>query len=198
MKEELSYEEKLAVLWDIKERFSENIYKNNQLPRKHATFYNSHDTKVKERGIVNLFFSKNNREVELEYCSSDPPDVVAIEHDSKKIAIEVTELVSEEAIKKQINGKSKEYLTEILSWNKEKVVDNIDKIIVRKNELFSKCFGQYDSSMLLIHTDEIDIQFEKLYEYLETYNCPKNSFNEIFLFTSYDPRMRKYHTYQLK
>src|SRR3972149_9545841 len=87
---------------------AEEMRKARELPRKHATFYNWHKTKVKEDYICRILLrhltSKHGETFDTLCLGDDPPDFT-VQTCDQQIAIEVRELVDQHAIQNQIKHK---------------------------------------------------------------------------------------------
>ena len=102
------------------------------------------DRDLEEWGVVvalNEALQKHNHSafsnIEARGRGNDPPDCEALNVSGDKTAIEVTELVSEEALKAYKAGQHYVWA----DWNKETFLNAISGLIQRKNERFEflKC-----------------------------------------------------------
>lgn len=97
---------------------------------------------------------------EGEFCSprcwsQDPPDCIGKDKTGKTVAFEVTELVSEEAVR--MNQKGHHVYRD---WRQAEVVSRIDEILKDKD---SKVYrgGPYSRIVAVIHTDELVISYDE-------------------------------------
>jgi hypothetical protein len=77
--------------------------------RKYASFFEWPDKKLKERSIVESLLNSMQLGGEAKYSEpipspDDPADCVVSDHDGRPVAVEVTELVSAEAIRRNQQG----------------------------------------------------------------------------------------------
>lgn len=176
-----------------KEFLKKEIEKLNQLPRNHASFFNWHDKEIKEIGIATDFFVQlekisDDRLVEIENAE-DPPDAKVITQNNEVIGIELTEIVNEKAIEHQIKGDSR-YVNEVLKWNKDNTIQEIESIINKKNRLCENVPEVYERKVLLIFTDEPRLESHKIEEYIQGHTWPEaNNFDEIYILTGYEPKV---------
>lgn len=160
--------------------------------RRYAGFFDWPDKAVKERGVVaNLLRSLNdNGDNELSnptIFQPDPPDVVCDTCDGRKVAIEVTEVVSAEAACRVAQGQSVYRL-----WGPGELFEHIDAAARKKD---SKSFngGPYSSYRLCFFTDEPDLSFEKARKELsEARIGPLEKISRVYLLFTYDPSTKGY------
>jgi hypothetical protein len=120
--------------------------------RKYAAFYDWHDKQIKELGIVKDFvesvaaYGIQLKDPHLQ--EPDPPDCVCVDAAGKFVALEVVELVSQEAVERNEQGE-KVYRW----WEPDNIRGEIAKLLSRKD---TKRFygGPYADIGVLIHTDE--------------------------------------------
>lgn len=121
--------------------------------RQHAGYFEWDDQEQEERGVV-IEFAKALKAAGQPAFSSlwsykpDPPDCVANGEDGQKIAFEVSEFVSEEAIRRTASGERV-----LAHWNDGQFLRHVARILQRKDQ---KAFngGPYSRIILLIYTDE--------------------------------------------
>lgn len=157
-----------------------------QKTRKHANYYDLSNKDTKESGIAIDFFTLYEKlyGIACKHFNTceDPPDICAIMDDDKHIAIEITELVNQQAIKYQINNDPK-YGTELI-WDSEKFEKQLRDIINGKERKIHGHTVKYDSVILLITTNEPKLEAKLIADYLQMTNIKSSSeFNEIFIMT---------------
>jgi hypothetical protein len=157
--------------------------------RKYAPFFDWHEKSRKELGVVEQLVRTMEARGEVEYrslrCwSQDPPDCIGKDNTGKTVAFEVTELVSEEAVR--MNQKGRQVYRD---WRPAEVVNRIDEILKDKD---SKVYsgGPYCRIAVLIHTAEQVISFEEYGHILAEHTFgPLKQVTEAFLLMHYDPRL---------
>jgi hypothetical protein len=155
--------------------------------RKYASFFDWNDKQRKELGILQDLLATMDLRNEHYYHSpkvfnNDPPDCTLLDHNNRLIAIEIRELVSEEAIQNAEQNK--------LSWKfwqPEDVVQEIDSILIEKD---SKVFhgGPYQKVIVVIHTDEYSMSYATYATVLGSQTFSGyNLIDEAYLLFSFDP-----------
>jgi len=120
--------------------------------RKYASFYDWHDKPTKELGIVQeLVLSLAAQGFELgdpRVQEPGPPDCVCTDDLGQLVALEVVELVSQEAIERNEKG---EHVYRW--WEPGDIRTEVTKLLTRKD---AKTFngGPYADIAVVIHTDE--------------------------------------------
>lgn len=170
---------------------SEEMRKARELSRKHANFYNWHKKEVKEYNIcgklLRYLTSQCGEKFEDVRREDDPPDFI-VQTCDREIAIELAELVDQEAIENQI--KHKLAYPEQEGWTTDSLMRKINgRIAVKDNpkekESLAKRFGRY---IVLLHTDEPELHvdvFDNLFRSDEV--APTSLVNEVYLLFSFDP-----------
>ena len=180
---------------ETKKEVAKEMKKTRDLPRRHASFFNSHNKESKEIFIcsesIKYLESEKGASFDKLYLGEDPPDCVVVSG-SEEIAIEVVELVDQEAIEKQI--KFNLAYPEQREWTTTRFMEHLNKLIQAKDnpeniEILKKKYQRY---IALIHTDEPELrteEFERLFNPvgLEATNLV----SEAYLLFSYDPRVNK-------
>ena len=175
-----------------KELLKQEIEKLNKLSRNHASFYNWHDKEIKEISIATDFFVQlekvsDDRLLHIENAE-DPPDIKVTTQSHEVIGIELTELVNEKAIGYQIKEDPR-YVNELLNWDKEKFIAEVEYIINKKNVLCENFPSGYDRNVLLIFTDEPRLESKTIKGYIENKVWSReNAFDEIYILTGYEPK----------
>jgi hypothetical protein len=156
--------------------------------RKYASFFEWPDKKLKERGVVADLLHSMQLEGVAEYgepspALDDPPDCIVSDRDGIPVAVEVTELVSAEAIRRNQRGDNV-----YRDWKPHEVIDEINNLLLKKD---GKRFhnGPYAKKIVLIFTDEIILQIrqDEYAEYLaERLFGSVEQIDEAYLLFSYD------------
>ncbi len=159
-----------------------------QRVRKYASFFTWPDQKIEERGALRDLLHSMQLSGEAEYSEPtsspvDPPDCIVLDRDGRLVAVEVTELVSGEAIQRNQWGE-KIYR----DWKPNEVADEINRLVLGKD---GKKFhgGPYAKKIVLIFTDEIVLQAcqAEYAEYLAGQSFGQvNQMDEAYLLFSYD------------
>jgi len=161
--------------------------------RGYADFFNwGPDRDLEEWGVVTSLNEslKNNghtlyTKIKSRGRPNDPPDCEAENSFGERVAIEVTELVDEEAIK-QYKGGDK-YIW--AGWRKESFLGSIHSMIARKDSKFDYLHGApypggYD---LIIYTGEPGLNLALVSEFLDGSEVPSiKHLSKIFLLLSYE------------
>jgi hypothetical protein len=164
---------------------------SERLKRDYAAYWDWPDKNVKERGIMRAFLRSREglglssyREVTA--FKPDPPDFVARAKNDLLTAIELTELVSERAIKRNIET-SKAEDTAYRDWTTDQVFAALKQLLINKDAKRLNG-GPYDEVQLLIHTDEPVISPGVYIPYLQSQSFPLlKQITKAFLLFSYDP-----------
>ena len=181
--------------YQMQQAFERYIIDLKSLKRKHANYFESPCKKIKELVIAQSFYQILEQESD-EYLVSikhaeDPPDIKIITNKERCVGVEITELVSEKAIEYQIKEQRGKYLDDILSWNRERFVSEIQKIINNKSEKCKNIAQGYDELVLLIFTDEPILRADRIDKYLIDVRFEHaDGFDSIYLLKSYDPNRR--------
>ncbi|MBC8210404.1 MAG: hypothetical protein H8E21_05000 [Gammaproteobacteria bacterium] len=177
-----------------KKVFTELIEDVKKQIRKHASFfhYPRKYEKTKELSIAIRFFeglrSLEGRKFRNIKNGDDPPDIMAFNSLGEKIALELTELVNEDAINSQIQGK-RSYFSEVVSWDKDNTLDEIQNIINKKSKSLEAVYSDaYSAVFLLLFTDEPKLPFKRVNQFVNNHNweIPLN-INEAYILFSYTP-----------
>lgn len=156
--------------------------------RKYASFYAWPNQKFEERAAVDELLRSMLLGREPEYSqpissANDPPDCVLLDRDRTSVAMEITELVSKEAIQRNQRGENI-----YCDWNPNEVAHEVNRLISHKdgNKFHG---GPYTKKVLLIFTDEITLQASQA-EYAECLAAqsfgPVNQIDEAYFLFPYD------------
>ncbi len=161
--------------------------------RGYATHFEWPDKQIKELGVVKEWLRSMESRGEAAYSNpisalDDPPDCVVLDRGGRKVAVEVTELVSREAIEINQGKRWEDHVYR--DWRLNEVITKINDILQNKD---GKTFkgGPYAKTILVIHTDEFRllIDREEVYEgYLTSQSFgPVKQIDEAYLLFSYEP-----------
>ena len=165
----------------------------------HDSFHNSHDyanyydwseKQQQEIGAVLCLFESIEKQNNLQHFNvlprdegEDPPDCEAIDQNQQTIGIEVTELVDEKTIKNQLHGKPFDWA----DWDKTKLLHKIRERISAKDKPTKMKGGPYDKYVLLIHTEEPGLPYQKASALLEDVALDNmRLIDDVYLLFSYD------------
>ena len=155
-------------------------------PRKYASFYDWHDKQIKELGIVRELVKSLGavgfplRDPRIQ--EPDPPDCVCVDDAGRPVALEVVELVSQEAIERNERGECV-----YRWWDSEGIRAEVKQLLERKD---GKAFngGPYVEVAVLIHTDEPALTADVAREALAGVGFgPFKQLTRAFLMFSYMP-----------
>jgi hypothetical protein len=160
--------------------------------RLYASFFDWPDKKMKELGILKTLFESMECQGFCPFHSpsvseKDPPDCVAFGQDQQRVAFEVTELVSEKAVK--MNKEGKEVYFE---WTESTTIEAVEMILRKKeSRLRNIDRSQYSELVLVIHTDEPTLLYADYRTLLLTHRFqPVQAIAEAYLLFSYDPSLK--------
>jgi len=120
--------------------------------RRYASFYEWHDKQQKELGIVQeLLASLASQGIELfdpQIHQPDPPDCICNDRNGNLVALELVELVSQEAVERNEKGEAV-----YRWWEPVDIRSEIASLLAKKD---AKAFngGPYSEVAVVIHTDE--------------------------------------------
>lgn len=173
--------------------------------RKYADFFSwPLDRDLEELGVLRSLFESMEMRDALPYTQlrlrgrgNDPPDCEALDSESRRVAIEVTELVDEEAIRNAKAGQEYEWA----DWNREKFLSRLDYLLRRKDERFPDLKDPpYEGGyVVVVFTDEPSLSAENVKTYLEgcEFTSMKNITEALFL-VSYEPQQNCCPHFQLR
>lgn len=154
---------------EIKKAVAESMRKARALPRKHANFFNWHDKETKELAICSEFvqylINEQGESFDSVDLGGDPPDCVAKSGDNE-VAIEIVELVDQNAIEAQIRLNEASPVQE--PWTTTRLMMHLNKLIQQKDNPSAKYELKqvYSRYIILIHTDEPElmvVDFDRLF-----------------------------------
>ena len=128
-----------------------------------------------------------NRYTNPRSVEDDWPDCAAEDEQGQLIAIEVTELVDEEAIQRSQRGQPV-----YRRWEDRDILNAVHSILLRKDQ--KSCHGSlYGRVILVIHTDEPELNARRLFPLIRSVRFPHlNNIKEAYIICSYDPFTETY------
>jgi hypothetical protein len=161
--------------------------------RHYAEFFDWPDKRVKELGIVKTLLESMEAEGFCPFHSpdaveKDPPDCVACDQHGKAVAFEVTELVSEKAVKMNKEGREVYF-----DWNPAAVVEAVEKILEKKGAQLTKVDRtRFSEVVFVIHTDEPTILFQEYRPLLGTWAFQAvPSIDRAYILFSHNPSLKE-------
>lgn len=127
---------------------------------------------------------------------NDPPDCEALDFNGQRVAIEVTELVDADAIRKFKASR----IHDPAEWTKDKFLHALTKLITSKEARFPNLKGQpYGGGYhVVIFTAESNISMTSVEEWLSGHCFHKNTPDmRVFIILSYKPEVKKYPYWEL-
>src|SRR5690606_35040917 len=132
--------------------------------RKHASFFDWPDKRLKELGIVEELIEAVGAQgyvlADPHTHEPDPPDCVCSDAAGNLVALEVVELVSQDAVERNARGENV-----YRWWEPDDIRLAIESLLRRKDE---KTFhgGPYADIAVVIHTDEPVLMADEVREAL--------------------------------
>ena len=170
------------------EELVELIAKIKKTRRSHAGYFSFRaDPSIEELGVLNAFaealkadgqdFFKEPRHRDE---GNDPPDCEALTFTGERIGIEITELVDPVSAAAGRAGKSHDWK----DW-RPALIPKLGDLIRKKDRAVVKG-GPYSEYVLLIHTDELDLNY--IDQSLDEHVFPRtNLITKAYLLISYHP-----------
>ena len=166
---------------------SEDPIQPRRFKRKYAHFFDWHYKPRKELGILDdLLATMTLRKEDFfhspDVFKNDPPDCTLLDRNNNLIAVEIRELVSEEAVR---NAEQGNFAWKF--WKPEDVIREIDSILKEKD---NKDYhgGPYQKVIVVIHTDEYTMNYETYIGGLESVVFSGyKQVDEAYLLFSFDP-----------
>ncbi|MCG8556028.1 MAG: hypothetical protein MJD61_12185 [Proteobacteria bacterium] len=154
--------------------------------KRHASFWEGSNKEQKELGVVQDFCKSMDWEVKCESNTQDPPDCTCRDEKEELIGFEVTELVDQKILEKNVGKSKKVNISEVYrDWRGGEVVEALEEILARKD---SKIFkgGPYKKLILIIHNDELGLDEDEVRNTLKNYQFnATNQIDEAYLLLSY-------------
>jgi hypothetical protein len=165
------------------------------------------DRDLEEWGIVRLLSESLAAESKLLFSGiksrgrpNDPPDCEAVISNGDRIAIEVTELVDGEAIHQFKKAEKEGRPTDCAEWSKEKFITALQNRLSEKDARFLALKGTPYSGgyLVVVHTDEPELNIEKVAHYLEGHRFVElRHITQAFLLLSYTPSLERCPNFEL-
>jgi hypothetical protein len=155
--------------------------------RRYARYWDWYIKPLKEVGAVKDLLETMQLRGEVAYHSAaivedDPPDCTVRDSRGSLIAVEVTELVSEQHVREAEQGG-----LEYCEWEYDDVVQKIDAIL-REKDAKDLRGGPYYKTIVVIHTDEYTIQYDAYAPRLAAEDfLGFDQLDEAYLLFSFDP-----------
>lgn len=168
------------------------------MTRGYASFFEWPDRQRKELGIVEELIATLGRQGASPFHSPqvfqpDPPDCTAVTSIGESIAIEVTELVSEEAARRNAQGHAVSR-----QWQAGDLATQVRAQLLKKDSK-SLNGGPYARFAVVLFTDEPLLLFEYSERALsEQFFGPFVQIGEAYLLFSYCPRRQLYPALRLR
>jgi hypothetical protein len=126
---------------------------------------------------------------------NDPPDFEARDADGRRVAVEVTELVSEEAIRAHKTGSVYDFAV----WDRGALVSNLTRTIARKDGKYPQLKDPpYDGGYeLVVFTDEPMLSRESVEKFLSGHVFEATHLSRVMLLLGYDPGVQRCPLYKL-
>ncbi len=157
-----------------------------QQKRKYAAHFEYPDKTIKELGVVRAWVDLLEGRYHSPACGPHPnhaPDCVVLDRAQRPVGVEVCELVDRGAIEKHLHG-SRNYKL----YGEREFLSAVAGILARKAS--RKYHGAYAKLIVLIHTDEYDLTYERCAEWLREnifFRVPKLA--EAYIIFSYRPQV---------
>ena len=160
--------------------------------RKYASFFETFDKERKELGVGEELLKELNSSFSLQLsnlktCSPDPPDLTCTNESGELIAIEITEVVDEDAVRENQNG------NEVFRvWRPGELQQKINSSLSRKDKI---CLngGPYKKLFVCLFTDEMMLTHDVVSKELAGISFgPFTQITDAFLLFSYQPTTQSY------
>lgn len=166
--------------------------------RRYAAFFEWIDKEGKEIGVgeelVKVLNSISSLQLSnLGPCNPDPPDLVCEDAQGHRIAIEVSEIVCEEAVRLNQQGQDVHRV-----WQPGELQATIDERLARKDKIVLQG-GPYHALYVCLFTDEMMLTPKDVSNELSSVTFgPFNQVTDAFLLFSYEPVTRSYPVIRLR
>ncbi len=160
--------------------------------RRYASFFEWPEKEGKELGVAEEFVETLNAEAglglsNLQLQRPDPPDLVCTDAAGHRVAIEIAEVVSEEAVRRTAAG---EQVFRV--WQPGDLVSSVSALLQRKDE---KTFhgGPFSEILVCLFTDEPMLTLDAASAELSPARFgPFKQITSAFLLFSYQPGTKTY------
>lgn len=166
--------------------------------RKYASFFEWINKEGKERGVAEELIQALNSTGptqlrNLAPCNPDPPDLSCRDDQGNLIAVEVSEIVCEAAVRLNQQGKNV-----YRDWRPGELQTAIADRLGRKDEV-ALHGGPYQGLYVCLFTDEMTLTYQGACEELSNVIFgPFNQITDAFLLFSYQPSTRSYPVVRLR
>lgn len=155
--------------------------------RQYAAHFEYPDKPIKELGVVKEWANLVPERYQAPGFGPHPnqaPDCVVLDEKRQRVGVEVCELVDRAAIEKSLNGEDV-----YRAYGKKDFLSAVARLLQKKSS--RKYYGEYARIIVLLHTDEMDLSFERCEAWLreKTFFGIRN-LAEAYLLFSYRPRVR--------
>jgi hypothetical protein len=165
----------------------------------YASFRDWPDKSVKERAVVGDLLCAIKAEegqhglLTLNVNETDPPDCIGIGLHGERVGFEVTELVDQATVERNLQGRS-----EWKEWGQQEFLAKLQSILNEKDR--KQLRGRpYDKFVVVVHTDEPLLPHSECASMLNGHRFgPYQQINEAFLLFSYEPGRSSYPYIRLK
>jgi hypothetical protein len=182
----------------MKRYFGNDMNEVIRRQRKYASYWDWPDKDVKEIGVVRDLLEAMCKRGDERYGQPNGvddqwPDCIVKDASDRNIAVEVTELVDEEAVRICQKGERV-----YRRWRDEEVIDKLTAIMARKDKKANHG-GLYAKVMLVIYTNEFELTSPRLMPILENRVFPGlTNIEEVYVICSYEPGPKTYPYTQLR
>lgn len=167
--------------------------------RKYASFFEwPEDRSIAEKGVVVDLVESLAHRNERQFHSvgiqkPDPPDCICLNELNERVAIEVTEVVCEDAARLNAQGHDV-----FRNWKDGELADRIAEQLADKDG--KKFHGApYAEVIVCLFTDEPLLTIDRIQQELgELYFGPFAQVTSAYLLVSYDPRTKTYPVFTIK
>lgn len=178
--------------------------------RPYAQFFDWSNKTIKELGVAQSWQWAVTRmnsplllsDIQPRARSEDPPDVEGLDDKGRRTAIEITELVSESAVRANLRAKAQGRSGAFAVWTREEVIaaltDRLSTKAKRRSDLKG---GPYPGGyVVVVHTDEPWLRAENIFDdFLRNHVFgPFPEIDRAFLLISYEPRIAGYPCFELR
>ncbi len=168
------------------------LYKHQGKLNRYAGHWEWPNKSLKEKGIAEDFvrshFSLTGKFLKVFGPGEDPPDIVLEDEKGQKIALELTELVSQKTIEQWDTGVSRDWAR----WSDQTLLGEIrNRIEIKDTKLAKRSIGFYARFLLVLHTDE-PVLTPKAVERILSHPIETRKLDEAFVLFSYDPCNESY------
>jgi hypothetical protein len=159
--------------------------------RGYADFFDWPDKSVKEWGIAETFVEELQRSggPTIRCGKQHPggpnhaPDFQITTDSGETCGVEITELVSQQAIEATKRGSSV-----FADWSDAELTVRFEELVAKKDRSENVKGGPYDRFVLLVPVDEVMLSRKQLECVLGSRSFPTHLIDEIYVLMSYDPR----------